>query len=146
MTDRRGSSSTDHTTRDRLARVRRWWNSFLVAHPPWVLEHHSEKRAVKLLKQNLSPLQREQYDKGRFFDVIGGSSGTRYRIRQGYQMNVEQLDPTGKRTHLLCFIPEGHLALADIMLAQKLALELFEDDALIVANKISHDPRRFGLR
>ena len=32
-------------------------------------------------------------------------------------------------------MPEGKLAVGDIMLAQKLALELFESDTLQVANK-----------
>ena len=40
---------------------------------------------------------------------------------------------------LLCFMPEGGLVVGDMMLAQKLALELFESDALEVANKFSPD-------
>ena len=51
-------------------------------------------------------------------------------------MNVEQLDKNGKRVCLLCFVPEGPLVLGDVMLAQKLALELFEPQALAVANII----------
>ena len=51
-------------------------------------------------------------------------------------MNVEQLDKNGKRVCLLCFVPEGPLVLGDAMLAQKLALELFELQALAVANII----------
>ena len=148
MTERRASAratNPDHIPPDRLARVRRWWNGFLEARPAWVPDVLAEQRAAQLLKQNLSSLQREQYERARFFDVIGGSSGTRYRIRHGYQMNVEQLDGKGKCARVLCFIPEGHLAVADIMLAQKLALELFENDALLVANKMLADSRRFGL-
>ena len=49
-------------------------------------------------------------------------------------MNVEQLDRTGKRIRVLCFLPEGGLALGDVMLAQKVALELFETEALQIAN------------
>ncbi len=51
-------------------------------------------------------------------------------------MNVEELDRNGRRVCLLCFVPKGELALGDIMLAQKLALELFEPQALAVANII----------
>lgn len=148
MTDRQASSraaTRDHLPRDRLSLVRRWWNGFLDAGAPWIFVSSSESRAVQLLRQNLSPNQREQFDKDRFFDVIGGSTGTRYRIHQGYQMNVEQLTATGKRARVLCFMPRGQLPVADIMLAQKLALELFEDEAIAVANKILADPRRFGL-
>jgi hypothetical protein len=50
-------------------------------------------------------------------------------------MNVEQLDSRGKRMRLLCFAPEGHLPVADTMLAQKIALELFEIEAVHTANE-----------
>jgi hypothetical protein len=73
--------------------------------------------------------------------VTGGDTGKRYRIRRGYQMNVEQLDGNGKLSHVLCFMPEGHLAEGDVVLAQKLALELFESEALKIANRI---PRFYG--
>ncbi len=36
-------------------------------------------------------------------------------------------------------MPEGDLVLGDMLLAQKLALELFESDTLNVANKFSPD-------
>lgn len=51
-------------------------------------------------------------------------------------MNVEELDKNGRRVCLLCFVPGGRLVVGDVMLAQKLALELFELQALTVANKI----------
>jgi hypothetical protein len=35
---------------------------------------------------------------------------------------------------MLCFAPKGYLPIGDIMLAQKIALELFEADAIKVAN------------
>jgi hypothetical protein len=50
-------------------------------------------------------------------------------------MNVDVLDEAGKRMHMLCFKPEGRLAIGDVMLAQKIALELFEGEALKVANR-----------
>ncbi len=96
----------------------------------------SQARAIQLLKQNLSPAQREQYEKRSHFDVTGGDTGRIYRIRHGVQMNVEQLDQTGRRIRMLCFMPEGRLAVGDVMLAQKIALELFETEALWVANQI----------
>jgi hypothetical protein len=67
--------------------------------------------------------------------VIGGDTGGRYRIRLGQQMNVERLDKYGKVVCLMCFLPEGRLPLGDIMLAQKCALELFEQEAVAVANR-----------
>jgi len=50
-------------------------------------------------------------------------------------MNVEELDERGHRVRSLCFMPEGRLPLGDLLLAQKMALELFEVDALRVANQ-----------
>jgi len=43
----------------------------------------------------------------------------------------------------LCFTPQGHLPICDVMLAQKIALECFELDALAVANTILSEPRRW---
>ena len=94
-----------------------------------------QARSMQLLKENLSAAQREQYKRCNYFDVIGGATGRRYRIRQGHQMNVEQLGDTGGRVRLLCFMPEGCSWVGDVMLAQKTALELFETEALKIANK-----------
>ena len=94
----------------------------------------AHNRAIQLLKQHLTPEQREQFEKRGHFYVSGGDSGRLYRIRHGAQMNVEQLDRSGKRIRVLCFMPEGGLAVGDVMLAQKVALELFETEALQIAN------------
>ncbi len=95
----------------------------------------AQERGMRLLKENLSPTQRTQYEKFGYFDVTGGKSGKRYRIRHGRQMNIEQLDRNGRRVCGWCFFPQGSLVAGDIMLAQKAALELFESDALRIANR-----------
>ena len=92
-------------------------------------------RGVQLLRENLSAEQREQHEKKGYFDVLGGQTGRRYRIRNGAQMNVLVLDESGTPAGKLCFAPQGKLPVGDVMLAQKLALELFELDALKIANK-----------
>ena len=107
-------------------RLRQWWNGFCEIGLPWLVARH---RSIELLKQNLSVAQRRQYE-------------TRYRIRHGYQMNVQQFDRRGQRLRMLCFMPKGRLGVGDIMLAQKLALELFEDEAIKVAKKTAPDPAR----
>ncbi len=94
-------------------------------------------RGLQLLNENLSPAQRDQYERYGYFDVLGHETGRRYRIRKGYQVNVQQLDSKGRPVRLLCFMPRGELVLGDMMLAQKLALELFESDTLKVANQFS---------
>jgi MOSC domain-containing protein YiiM len=48
---------------------------------------------------------------------------------------VDLVDKHGGPSRTLCFMPEGHLAVGDVMLAQKFALELFESEALLVANR-----------
>jgi hypothetical protein len=106
----------------------------------------AEARAIRFLISNLSPAQREQFETLRYFDVTGGTTGSHYRIWYGPQMNVEQLDHNGRQRHSLCFVPQGGLPVGDIMLAQKIALELFEEQALSIANRAlwarEYEPRR----
>ena len=127
---------THEPQRSLSLRLRRWWNGSCA-------RLFAQDRSIQLLKENLSAAQRQQYERHCHFDVIGGNTGIRYRIRHGYQLNVEQLDRRGKRVRLLCFMPKGRLGVGDIMLAQKLALELFEDEAVKTANKMLPDPARF---
>jgi hypothetical protein len=93
----------------------------------------AQDRGLRILKDNLSPKQRAQYEKRGYFIVVGGETGRRYRIFNGCQMNVEQLSKKGRPMRVLCFMPKGDLVMGDVMLAQKMALELFESDALKVA-------------
>ncbi len=97
----------------------------------------AEARGLRLLRENLSPAQREQQERYGYFDVLGGKTGRRYRIKNGFQLNVELLDNKGRTTTVLCFMPEGNLVAGDVMLAQKLAIELFKSDTLKIANKFS---------
>ncbi len=101
--------------------------------PRFWSRRNANKRAAQLLRDVLTPEQRAQYDRKGHFDVIGGRSGKRYRIRNGTQMNVEELSVTGRRVRLLCFVPRGGIPMGDTHLAQKLALELMEDETLKVA-------------
>ena len=92
-------------------------------------------RALTLLKEWLSPEQRACYERFRYFDVVGSDTGTRYRIHHGTQTNIEELSHTGQRVCKWCFVPEGNLVAADVMLAQKIALETNERGALSVAHR-----------
>ncbi len=56
-------------------------------------------------------------------------------------MNVHQLDEKDRLVCVLCFAPAGGLVVGDVMLAQKLALELFESDTLKAANRFQSDPQ-----
>ena len=89
---------------------------------------------MQLLVSNLSPIQRQQFARHNYFDVIGGETGMRYRIHDGRTLNIAELNESGGCVRLLCFEPEGTLPVGDVMLAQKIALELFETEAIRVAN------------
>jgi hypothetical protein len=94
----------------------------------------SEERSQDLLRQWLSPDQVEQYDKTQRFEVVGSDTGRRYRICHGTAMNIEELAASGHIARRWCFGPEGAPATGDVMLAQKVALETFELNALAIAN------------
>ena len=93
-----------------------------------------EQRGIALLLANLTPLQRRQYLRDRHFDVIGGVSGTHYRLWHCFQQNVEELDQDGRRRWVWCFHPRDTLVVGDVLLAQKTALELFEPEAIRIAH------------
>lgn len=95
----------------------------------------TEARALTLLKEWLSPKQRDCFERFRYFDVIGSDTGTRYRIHHGIQTNIEELNGTGQQVCKWCFVPDGDLVAGDVMLAQKIALETNERDALSVAHR-----------
>ena len=59
-----------------LSLLRAFWASFEDVATPGV-------RGLRLLRENLTASQREQYDKSRYFDVIGGQTGRRYRVHDG---------------------------------------------------------------
>jgi hypothetical protein len=96
----------------------------------------TEARALTLLKEWLSPKQRACYERFRYFEVVGIDTGTRYRIHHGTQTNIEELSHTGHHVCKWCFVPDGDLVAGDVMLAQKIALELYETEALQIAHKV----------
>jgi len=76
-----------------------------------------------------------RFDAKSYVAWLGRKTGKRYRIRHGRMMNIDQLDRRGRHICGWCFFPEGHLVAGDVMLAQKLSLELFETEALEIANR-----------
>ena len=99
------------------------------------LSGRAQRRGMVLLMEHLTPTQREQFARRRYFDVIGGDTGIHYRIRNTRPMNVDVIRH-GRCINRLCFEPEGELVLGDMLLAQKLALELYETQTLARANYI----------
>jgi len=96
-------------------------------------EQEAEAKALALLLRNLTPKQKEQYDRFGYFDVVGSETGKRYRISHGLSRNVSELIEDNRLGAGRCFMPRGDLAAGDCMLAQKIVLENCEEEALRVA-------------
>ncbi len=103
-----------------------------------------EGRSIRLLREWLSPDQRVQLARHGYFEVVGGATGNLYRIYPAASMNVVQLDERKKEIRGFCFLPIGELPIGDVMLAQKLALERCEWQALAVGRQFA--PRAFSMR
>jgi hypothetical protein len=97
----------------------------------------ANERARGLLLEHLTPEQRTTFEQNKWFVVVGGKTGKKYRIRDKGDLvaNVDALD--GERvTHRLCaHAPSGSIPLGDQLLAQKITLEFDEDEFLRKANR-----------
>lgn len=100
-----------------------------------------EVRGLRLLRSWLSPTQLAQFDAKGHFDVVGGESGKKYRIKFGICANVLELSEDGRPKVGWCVVPDCCLVAGDVMLAQKIALETFEGVALAKANKFGAPAR-----
>lgn len=90
------------------------------------------ERARKLLVDSLTPDQKKDYDKDMSFIVYGQKTGNRYRINHGRAGNVHRID--GGKLRKYCAHPAMHVPNEDTMLAQKLMIEIHEEDFLRLAN------------
>lgn len=114
--------------RARLVAFRQFWSNYFGDNTP-------DARGMRLLREWLSPNQREQFEVHRYFDVVGCDTGRKYRIHYGTAMNVHELDSTDQLKTGWCFLPHDSLVAGDVMLAQKIALETFEAGALSIARR-----------
>lgn len=110
-----------------------WWRS------------SANATAMALLREHLTPQQSTELGQRGFFDVVGCDTGHRYRIHHRRTANVEEFGGDGRQQCSWCFHPKGNLPLGDVMLAQKVALEVFEREALEVANMLGPDGRPRGV-
>jgi hypothetical protein len=97
----------------------------------------ANKRGIRLLKSWLTPEQRKTFEKHGHFDVVGSASKKLYRIKEGRQQNVFELDWNNREICGWCFLPQGGLVAGDVMLAQKIALETDERAVLKIANRFA---------
>lgn len=97
------------------------------------LRNRAKLRAKKLLVDHLNPQQREDYEKRGFFHLYT-NKGRKYRIHQGTHGNVRLVDvTTDEELGRYCSQPSG-VPDEDAMLAQKLYLEIDEDEFIARAN------------
>lgn len=93
----------------------------------------SRQKATDLLLNWLSEEQKQSYLENKTFIVIGGETGTKYRIRSESQINIDVL--TGKlQGKRLCIVSQTYTPVEDQLLAQKLLIENNEDYFLEVAD------------
>jgi hypothetical protein len=88
-----------------------------------------DTRSIELLKSWLTPQQLADFEDFDCFDVIGGETGQRYRLKRGTNHNIK----LGKGA-AICVAPAGVGSLVgDVLLAQKIGLERNERATLAVA-------------
>jgi hypothetical protein len=95
----------------------------------------AEEKSLVLLQSWLTADQHAQWERERQFEVTSSHTGGQHRITNAISTNVLQLDRSGQVVAKWCFSPAGSLARGDVLLAQKVALETMEFQALAVANK-----------
>src|ERR1700730_12099022 len=105
----RGTRAVGDTVTAITARAFERFEPRLDVQREWREARKAQARGIRLLKENLSPGQRAQFENGGYFDVVGGDTGRRYRIRTGIQANILRLDKRGRPECYLCFMPEGDL-------------------------------------
>lgn len=95
----------------------------------------ANEKARELFELCLSKEQVKQYDKeGRFF--VNGGDGNLYMITNDSTYNVKLCDKTTKQpVTKYCFVPNVHLPKLDVLVMQKLAMEIEPTVALAVANR-----------
>lgn len=106
---------------------------------PFLVEGKAGQRGMELLKRWLTPKQRAQFESHGCFEVVGCHSGASYEIGTSATFNVIRLGTGRRRREKICFEPAGRLVTGDRMLAQKIALETREREALAVANRLPWD-------
>lgn len=102
------------------------------AWPGW-FGRRSHLRSLALLVEHLDPEQRSEFEKSGMIYVVGSDTGRRYAIRVGRSSNVFECRNDGQYVRSYCFGPIGNLPIGDVLLAQKLALEHYENEALGIA-------------
>lgn len=116
--------------------------------PPFdqVANYQQDQKALRksfvLLHENLSEAQQKTLLTNGYIDVLSQRKN-RYRIFIGSSMNIMRLTkegvPATGRKNMLCIVPQGDLPEGDVMLCQKLGLELQEHVVMERGNAFTYD-------
>lgn len=94
----------------------------------------AEEKALQLLLENLTENQAEIFKMTGAIPVVC-PSGRKYKIKKGTSRNIIELGEKDETKAFLCFHPCDYaIPVHDVMLAQKLMLEVCEEDARRIAN------------
>lgn len=94
------------------------------------------EKAKALLLAHCTDDQIEQYKRNNWFIVIGGETGTQYRVRRESQINIDVMNGD-KVEYKLCTVndPDYEVPIEDQLLAQKTMIELNELEFLEIAKR-----------
>jgi len=83
----------------------------------------AKRRSLSLMLSLLNAEQQAEFHRYRYFHVVGGETGTRYRIRIASFANIDIIGPGGSTMYRLCAHPRGDIPVYDVMAAQMLHLQ-----------------------
>jgi hypothetical protein len=115
-----------------------WWiddalRGLAAYRQPGLRGKEADSRGRRLLLENLTETQKQSLARNGYFEVRGHHTDRLYRIGFSGSMNIV-CPEAAVHARLMCFVPDGGLVIGDTLLAQKLALETHEQEALRVAN------------
>jgi hypothetical protein len=95
-----------------------------------------QARAEMLLLTCLSPVQRSEYKRWRFFHATGSATGRTYRVLRQPSGSVQAIDGLGRPSDAYCTVLPESAPIEDQMLAQKFMLETDEPGFLELAGSM----------
>lgn len=107
----------------------------------WLEQKVAERRSWEYLLEWLTSKQLEQWQQRNWFDVVGNVTGAVYTIEPPRSFNIVQWCHCGNYPFLrICVVPKRRLPPGDVLVTQKLGLELDEEETYRVANKSQNMP------
>ena len=103
--------------------------------------NEAKKKSIELLLSFLDKKQKDSFNEYRYFYVIGGETGTKYRIRENQECLVGNIDVFNDNgmgvSHRICIHPDPqhNCPIGDALLSQMLGLKFNEKEYVKKANR-----------